>query len=111
MSYQEDIENIKSLVFRNLKPLMRKGEKRYFRVQISKSFFIHLKNLNVTGRFKDARQLLEEYNMPTVLELEAGRSSGMRMFQARVGKPKKNGQYMSKPWITIRFIRCNIFHK
>jgi len=38
---------------------MRKWEKRYFRVQISKSFLIHLKNLNVTGRFKDARQLLE----------------------------------------------------
>jgi len=88
---------------------MRKGDKRYIRVQISNSLFIRLKDLNITGRFKNASQLVEAFNIPSVYEIEAGRSSGIRMFQARISKPKKFGLYTSKPWITTRFIRCNIF--
>jgi len=109
MNHKEDIENIQSLVYKNLKPLMRKGERRFIRVQISYSFFLLLKSQNITGRFKDSTHLVELLNIPTVYQVEAGRSSGMRMFQARVSKAKKNGQYSSKPWITIRFIRCNLF--
>jgi hypothetical protein len=109
MDHQEDVENIQSLVYNSLKPLMRKGEKRFIRVQISYSLFVQLKNNNITGRFKDATHLVELLNIPTVYQVETGRSSGMRMFQARVSKAKKNGQYSSKPWITIRFIRCNLF--
>jgi len=80
MNHQEDVENIHSLVYKSLKPLMRKC-------------------------FKDATHLVELLNLPPVYQVETGRSSGMRMFQERVSKAKKNGQYSSKPWITIRFIR------
>jgi len=107
MSFQEDIENIQSLIYKSLKPLMRKGEKRFVRVQISKDFFLQLKRLNVTGRFKDATHLVGLLNLPDVYQIESGRSSVMRMLQARISNPHKNGQYTSKPWISIRFIRCN----
>ncbi len=40
--YQENIENILSLIYKSLKPLMRKGEKRFVREQISKDFFLQL---------------------------------------------------------------------
>jgi len=30
--FQEDIENVKSLIYKNLKPLIRKSEKRRIRV-------------------------------------------------------------------------------
>jgi len=75
MNHQEDVENIQSLVYKSLKPLMRKGEKRFIRVQISNSFFLQLKNNNITGRFKDATHLVELLNLPTVYQVETGRSS------------------------------------
>jgi len=75
MNHQEDVENIQSLVYKSLKPLMRKGEKRFIRVQISNSLFLQLKNNNITGRFKDATHLVELLNLPTVYQVETGRSS------------------------------------
>jgi hypothetical protein len=109
--FQEDIENVKSFIYKNLKPLNRKSEKRHIRVQISKCFFLHLRNnFMINGRFKDATQLIESFSIPTVYEIDTERSSGMRLFQVRLSNGKMNGQFSSKPWITLRFIRCNIFH-
>ena len=85
--YQEDVENIQSSVFKCLYSFKRKSEKRYILVQISNNFFDHLrKNLNLTGRFRDADHLINIYCIPSVLEVEPGRLSGMAIFQARVSK-------------------------
>jgi len=43
MSHQEEVENIQSLDYKNLKPLMRNGEKRFIRVQISYRLFFYLR--------------------------------------------------------------------
>ena len=108
--FQEDIENIQSQVYHHLYPFIRRSEKRHIRLQISNDFFLHLRNnLKVTGRFKDANHLIETYCIPTVLEIEPERASGLAIFQARISKGKLNGRFNSKPWITIRFIRINIF--
>ena len=109
--FQEDIENVKSLVYKNLKPLIRKSKKSHKRVQISKCFFLHLRNnFMLNGRFKDATQLIESYSIPTIYKVDTERASGMRFFQVRVSNGKLNGQISSKPWITFKFIRCNIFN-
>jgi len=96
--FKEDIENIKGIVYNNLKPLIRKSEKKHFRVQISKSFFLHLQNnLNLNGRFKDATHFIEAYGIPTVYEIENDRASGMVMFQSRISNGKQNGRFSTKP--------------
>ena len=64
MSFQEDIENIQSFIYKSLKPLMWKGKKRFIRVQISKDFFLQWKRLKMTGRFKDATHLVGLLNLP-----------------------------------------------
>ena len=107
---KEEVENIQSLVFHHLYPFIRRSEKRFIRLQISRKFYQHLHdNLNLTGRFKDANHLIEEYSIPAILTIDADRASGIAKFEAKLTKGKLNGRFFTMPWITIRFIRVNIF--
>jgi len=59
---------------------------------------------NLTGRFMDAGQLIEELEMPTSREIEPGKCITFGRFQARISKGKCIDGLAGKPWIVIRFI-------
>ena len=108
--YSEDIENIKMHIYNSLRPFIRRSLKRQFKVNISRRFFKHLKEEEgITGRFRDASNLVESLNLPTVRVIEPGKSTYAGRFEARIAKGKIDGGFQGKPWLVIRFIRLNDF--
>jgi len=108
--FSEDIENIKCHLIHNLRPLIRKSLNSQFKLNISRRLFNYMKKEQLlTGRFKDAGHLVEEFALPTSREIEPGKSTHATRFQARISQGKKACGYNGKPWISIRFIRQNVF--
>ena len=88
--FQEDIENIQSIVYNKLKPFVRRSEKRHIRVQISNRFYLHLRyNFELNGCFKDANHFVEAFSIPTMHEIDNNRASGFKKFQSRVSRVRK----------------------
>jgi hypothetical protein len=104
-AFNEDIDNIKVHIIHNLKPFVRKSLKRQFKLNITKRLYTYMKERqNLTGRFMDAGQLIEELEMPTSREIEPGKCITVGRFQARISMGKCIDGLAGKPWIVIRFI-------
>ena len=109
-AFSEDIENIRVHLIHNLRPFIRKSLKCQFKLNISRRLFIYMKEEQLlTGRFKDAGHLVDEFGLPTSREIQPGKSTVAARLQARIYNGKHACGYSGKPWITIRFIRQNSF--
>lgn len=71
----EDIENIRAHLYHNLRPLVRKSSKRQFKLNVTTRLFNYLKEeQELTGRFTEAFQLIENLNLPSTRLIEIGMS-------------------------------------
>ena len=104
-----DVKNIQYWVSKCLKPTKKSGTKRKFKCDIDMRLCNRLRAMKFNGRFKDASNLIKEFNLPKTRSIEGNKVATIARIQARVSNPKKSDGYVSKPALTVRFLIKFVF--
>lgn len=71
--FSEDVENLRVHVYHNLRPFVRRSVKSQFKLNISSNMYRQLKkHYHLTGRFKDASHIIDEFSLPSYRQIEEG---------------------------------------
>ena len=104
MNRQEIAQQLRFRIFNLLKDRLRSNPKKQFKTAISVRFLAYLKKrFGVTGRFKSNRPLECYFVFPESRVIRGNFITYPQNIQVRVSNPKKDGDFISLPYLVIRF--------
>ena len=91
-------------IFSSLRLRQRAAPKKQLKIAISKQFLATLRgNFQVSGRFKQNRNLETSLNIPQLRTIEGEDAIVIRNLQFRVSNPRTDGFYESHPHLILRY--------
>lgn len=100
---EEDLDHLRFNIYNYLKPMRKAGRNRQFRFPISIQLYDRLRLDGLNGGFKSA-YLIKSYNLPIKRQIRDEKSCSIDILQARISKPRRINEFVSKPSMTVRYI-------
>ncbi len=111
MNFNEEIENIKKHISRNLMPYARSSSRRFISIPITSRFHRYLRSIiKLNGRLRTCPLMISILQLPTHRQIEVNKKCIATQFQAKVANSKLENGFRRMPILSIRFIRLDEFN-